>query len=74
MAGKNPYDPCSVNNKGTLSVDPKKTSTSFRAEVSAWGLAIRSDRVLGGECLAQFPEVARWFKSINARPAVAKVQ
>lgn len=44
------------------------------ADVSAWGWAIRGDRVLGGEGLAQFPEVARWFKGINERPAVAKAE
>lgn len=44
------------------------------ADVSAWGWAIRADRVLGGEGLAQFPEVARWFKAVNARPAVAKAE
>ncbi|WP_050526420.1 glutathione S-transferase family protein [Pseudorhodobacter aquimaris] len=42
------------------------------ADISAWGWAIRGDRVLGGEGLARFPEVARWFKAINARPAVEK--
>jgi len=44
------------------------------ADISAWGWAIRGDRVLGGEGLAQFPEVNRWFKAINARPAVAKAE
>ncbi|MEB8385633.1 glutathione S-transferase family protein [Rhodobacteraceae bacterium KMM 6894] len=44
------------------------------ADVSAWGWAIRGDRVLGGEGLAQFPEVARWFKAVNSRPAVEKAQ
>lgn len=44
------------------------------ADVSAWGWAIRAPRVLGGDGLAQFPEVERWFAAINARPAVAKAQ
>ncbi|WP_417272547.1 glutathione S-transferase family protein [Celeribacter halophilus] len=42
------------------------------ADISAWGWAIRAPRVLGGEGLARFPEVARWFDAINARPAVEK--
>ncbi|MEX1663353.1 glutathione binding-like protein [Thioclava sp. 15-R06ZXC-3] len=44
------------------------------ADISAWGWAIRGERVLGGEGLERFPEVARWFKVINARPAVEKAQ
>ncbi|WP_138934695.1 glutathione S-transferase family protein [Roseovarius arcticus] len=44
------------------------------ADISAWGWAIRAPRVLGGEGLARFPEVDRWFNAINARPAVAKAQ
>ena len=41
------------------------------ADISAWGWAIRGPRVLGGEGLAKFPEVNRWFQAINSRPAVA---
>ena len=44
------------------------------ADVSAWGWAIRAARVLGGDGLARFPEVERWFTAINARPAVAVAQ
>ncbi|WP_428929506.1 glutathione S-transferase family protein [Marinibacterium sp. SX1] len=44
------------------------------ADMSLWGWAMRGERVLGGEGLAQFPEVARWFAAINARPAVAVAQ
>ncbi|MBB3995972.1 GST-like protein [Sulfitobacter undariae] len=44
------------------------------ADISAWGWAIRGGRVLGGEGLAQFPEVYRWFKAINARPAVKQAE
>jgi GST-like protein len=44
------------------------------ADVSAWGWIIRAPRVLGGEGLAKFPEVDRWFKSVNARPAAAKAE
>lgn len=40
------------------------------ADMSLWGWAMRGGRVLGGEGLAQFPEVARWYDTINARPAV----
>lgn len=42
------------------------------ADMSVWGWAIRGERVLGGDGLARFPEVARWFEKINARPAVEK--
>lgn len=41
------------------------------ADISAWGWAIRGAKVLGGDGLARFPEVDRWFNAINARPAVA---
>jgi GST-like protein len=44
------------------------------ADISAWGWAIRGPRVLGGDGLAQFPEVERWFNLINTRPAVEKAQ
>ncbi|RJE81725.1 glutathione S-transferase family protein [Paracoccus sp. JM45] len=44
------------------------------ADVSAWGWIIRAPRVLGGEGLAKFPEVDRWFKFVNARPAAAKAE
>ena len=44
------------------------------ADIAAWGWAIRGERVLGGEGLERFPEVARWFKAINARPAVETAQ
>lgn len=40
------------------------------ADMALWGWAMRGGRVLGGEGLAQFPEVARWYDAINARPAV----
>jgi GST-like protein len=44
------------------------------ADISAWGWAIRAPRVLGGDGLARFPEVNRWFTAINARAAVEKAQ
>ncbi|WP_045390134.1 glutathione S-transferase family protein [Falsirhodobacter sp. alg1] len=44
------------------------------ADIALWGWAIRAPRVLGGEGLAEFPEVERWFNAINARPAVEKAQ
>ncbi|WP_376873692.1 glutathione S-transferase family protein [Albirhodobacter sp. R86504] len=44
------------------------------ADISAWGWAIRAPRVLGGDGLARFPEVERWFNAINARPAVEVAQ
>ncbi|MBE3636784.1 glutathione S-transferase family protein [Mangrovicoccus algicola] len=40
------------------------------ADISAWGWVMRAPRVMGEDALADFPEVARWFEAINARPAV----
>ena len=46
------------------------------ADISAWGWLDRASRVLPGEAnpLANFPNLARWFAAIDARPAVARAR
>ena len=46
------------------------------ADISAWGWVDRAPRVLRGEGdpLAAFPNIGRWFKGIDARPAVARAR
>jgi GST-like protein len=46
------------------------------ADMSAWGWLDRAPRVLpgGGEPLAKFPNLKRWFRAIDARPAVARAR
>jgi len=46
------------------------------ADISAWGWLDRASRVLPGEAnpLAVFPNLARWFAAIDARPAVARAR
>ncbi len=46
------------------------------ADISAWGWLDRAPRVLPGEPapIAAFPNLQRWFKAIDARPAVAKAR
>ncbi|CAN5440985.1 glutathione S-transferase N-terminal domain-containing protein [soil metagenome] len=46
------------------------------ADMSAWGWLDRAPRVLPGESdpLAAFPDLKRWFKAIDARPAVARAR
>ena len=46
------------------------------ADISAWGWLDRAPRVLPGEAtpLAAFPDLERFFKEIDARPAVAKAR
>ena len=44
-------------------------------DMAAWGWIDRAGLVLGGDTpLAEFPELQRWFKSVDARPAVAKAR
>jgi len=45
-------------------------------DISAWGWLDRATRVLPGEAnpLATFPNLARWFAAIDARPAVARAR
>ena len=46
------------------------------ADMSAWGWVDRASFVFGGDehPLAPFPNVERWFKSIDARPAAARAR
>ena len=46
------------------------------ADMSAWGWLDRVSRVLPGEsqALTAFPNIERWFKAIDSRPAVAKAR
>jgi GST-like protein len=45
-------------------------------DISAWGWLDRASRVLKGaeNPLAPYPNIARWFKAIDARPAVARAR
>ncbi|MGR4932237.1 glutathione S-transferase family protein [Bradyrhizobium sp. CAR08] len=45
-------------------------------DISAWGWLDRAPRILPGDAapLARFPNLERWFKAIDARPAVAKAR
>lgn len=44
------------------------------ADMSAWGWVDRNVRVLGEGGIDQYPEVKRWFETIDARPAVARAR
>ncbi|WP_085316104.1 glutathione S-transferase family protein [Derxia lacustris] len=45
------------------------------ADISAWGWIDRANFVLGGDApLAPFPELQRWFRAIDARPAVTRAR
>lgn len=46
------------------------------ADVSAWGWLERAPRVLPGDAapLAAFPNLDRWYRAVDARPAVAKAR
>jgi GST-like protein len=46
------------------------------ADISAWGWLDRAPRVLPGDAppLTAYPDLGRWFKAINDRPAVAKAR
>ena len=46
------------------------------ADICAWGWIDRAARVLKGaeEPLAAYPNIARWMKSIDARPAAARAR
>jgi GSH-dependent disulfide-bond oxidoreductase len=46
------------------------------ADISAWGWVDRANFVFAGsdDPLGPYPNVMRWFKSIDARPAVAKAR
>ena len=40
------------------------------ADISAWGWVDRASRVLGEGRLVEFPEVKRWFDTVDSREAV----
>lgn len=46
------------------------------ADIAAWGWLDRAARVLPGDtdALAAFPHLSRWFKAIDARPAVKRAR
>ncbi|CAM4447856.1 glutathione S-transferase family protein [Vibrio agarivorans] len=44
------------------------------ADISAWGWIDKAQVVLGEEGLAPYPNLARWFESINSRPAVQRAR
>ena len=46
------------------------------ADISAWGWLERAPRVLPGEAapFAAFPNIERWYRAIEARPAVARAR
>ena len=43
-------------------------------DMCAWGWVRLADFVMGDGALEKFPNVARWFADVNARPAVAKTE
>ncbi|MGO9818420.1 MAG: glutathione S-transferase family protein [Acidocella sp.] len=43
-------------------------------DIAAWGWIDRADFVLGEGRLGEFPNIARWFAAIEARPAVARAR
>ncbi|RTE64322.1 glutathione S-transferase family protein [Amphritea opalescens] len=44
------------------------------ADISAWGWIDKVAPVLGGDGLDSYPNLKRWFASINARPAVERAR
>lgn len=46
------------------------------ADISAWGWLGRASRVMKGaeDPLAHYPNIKRWFQSIDARPAVSRAR
>ena len=44
------------------------------ADIAAWGWVDKAGVVLGNPELAGFPNLKRWFDSINSRPAVARAR
>ncbi|WP_117233966.1 glutathione S-transferase family protein [Vibrio maerlii] len=43
-------------------------------DVAAWGWIDKAPVVLGEQGLTPFPNLSRWFESINSRPAVARAR
>lgn len=51
------------------------TETFSIVDISAWGWIDRAGFVFGGEDpLAEWPHLERWFKAVEARPAVARAR
>lgn len=44
------------------------------ADISAWGWIDKAMPVLGGDGLESYPNLKRWFNSINTRPAVERAR
>ncbi len=44
------------------------------ADISAWGWIDKATVVLGEEGLENYPNVKRWFATINARPAIERAR
>lgn len=44
------------------------------ADIAAWGWVDRADLVIGENNLNNYPNLKRWFESVNARPAVEKAR
>ena len=44
------------------------------ADISAWGWIDKASVVLGEEGLENYPNVKRWFATINARPAIERAR
>ena len=43
-------------------------------DIAAWGWIDKATVVLGEQGLAPYPNIARWFDSINNRPAVHRAR
>ncbi|UTW13039.1 glutathione S-transferase family protein [Marinobacterium rhizophilum] len=44
------------------------------ADISAWGWIDKASVVLGDNALQAYPNIQRWFDSVNSRPAVARAR
>ncbi|MEM8662863.1 MAG: glutathione S-transferase family protein [Pseudomonadota bacterium] len=44
------------------------------ADMSAWGWVDRHERVLGEGGLDAYPNIKRWFRTVDARPAAARAR
>ena len=67
------YEVLDKHLKGRVFIVGKEYSI---ADISAWGWLDRAPRVLpgDGDPLAAFPNLQRWFRAIDSRPAVAKAR
>lgn len=44
------------------------------ADISAWGWIDKANVVLGEAALSSYPNIKRWFESVDARPAVERAR